>query len=147
MVGPSLTLQRAEADQVAYIERLLAANDLPAADVRSKPECFYIGSIDGNPVGVGGLELAGRDGLLRSVVVEPAWRGQGIGTALCDALETTASAEGVRRLYLLTTTAAAFFARRGYDEIDRVEAPVAIQETTEFTDFCPASAVCMGKPL
>ncbi len=126
-----------------YVERVLEANDLPVGDVRSKPDCFYVGYDGENRVGIGGLKRYGEEGLLRSLVVQEAWRGEGYGTAICEALERRAHADGVERLWLLTTTAADFFARRGYEEVDRNAAPQSIQNTTEFANLCPASATCL----
>lgn len=147
MGGPAVTLEPAGADRLGYVEQLLAANDLPTDDVRSKPDCFYVGYRNEERVGIGGVERYGPDGLLRSVVVERSARSQGLGTALCEALEASAAAEGVRRLYLLTTSATGFFGNRGYDEIEREAAPPAIRDTTEFTVLCPTSATCMAKVL
>ncbi len=147
MDSASLTLRRADDDALQYVERLLEANDLPSADVRDAPARFYVGYDDAAPVGVGGVEAYGADGLLRSVVVERSARGGGYGTALCEALEAEARTGGVEALYLLTTTAAGFFARRGYREVDRADAPAAVRETAQFAEFCPASATCMHKPL
>ena len=48
---------------------------------------------------------------------------------------------------LLTTTAASFFAKRGYRPLARDEAPAAVRATAEFRSICPASATCMGKSL
>ena len=144
----TVTLRRADDDgTIPLVETLLEENDLPSRDVRSKPGCFYVGYDGGDPVCVGGVEVCGTDGLLRSVVVERSARGGGFGTALCEALEREARAEGVETLYLLTTTASGFFADHGYAEVDRADAPAAVQQTTEFDDLCPATAVCMRKPL
>jgi amino-acid N-acetyltransferase len=143
----SVTLRPAAPDDLADVERRLAAAGLPSSDVRSKPDCFYVARADGDRVGVGGLERRGSDGLLRSVAVEPPARGRGVGTAICDRLEAEARGAGVDALYLLTTTAAGFFADRGYAEIDREDAPAAIRETTEFAELCPASASCLHKRL
>ncbi|WP_255195287.1 arsenic resistance N-acetyltransferase ArsN2 [Halorarius litoreus] len=143
--GP-VTLQPAD-DSLPYVEALLDGAGLPSRDVRESSGWFYVGYVDGERVGVGGIEPYGTDGLLRSVVVEPAARGRGLGTALCAALEAEARAVGVDTLYLLTTTAAPFFAARGYDAIDRTEPPAAIQRTTEFDDLCPTTATCMRKRL
>ena len=93
------------------------------------------------------LEPAGDAGLLRSVAVRDSARGAGVGTAVCDELEERARAEGTTELYLLTTSAADFFADRGYEKIERVDAPRAIRETTQFDDRCPAAAVCMRTRL
>lgn len=147
MSGARLTLQRADDSSVSYVETLLEENGLPSRDVRAKPESFYIGYDGVDRVGIGGVESYGTDGLLRSVVIERSARGNGFGTAICEALETKARATGVETLYLLTTTAPAFFADRGYTEIERAGAPVTIQRTTEFDDLCPATAACMKKPL
>jgi amino-acid N-acetyltransferase len=157
-----LTLRRADDARLGYVRTLLERNGLPSADVGSTPARFYVGyRVDetngandrdeaedgGDPVGVGGIELHGSAGLLRSVVVERSARGEGVGTALCDALERRAADEGAGALYLLTTTAADFFAGRGYAEIERSGAPPAIRETTEFAELCPETAIPMRKSL
>lgn len=148
MSGATLTLREADDDgSLSYVESMLDETGLPSRDVRSKPDCFYVGYADGDAVAVGGIEAYGTAGLLRSVAVDDSKRGEGFGTAMCDALEAEARAAGVETLYLLTTTAAEFFADRGYEERERSDAPDSIRETTEFDDICPATAVCMRKPL
>lgn len=61
--------------------------------------------------------------------------------------ETWAAAQGVKTLYLLTTTAVAFFVRLGYEVISRSEAPLAIAATGQFAALCPASSTFMRKVL
>lgn len=143
----ALTLEPVGENGLSYVESLLEANDLPEQDVRSKSGCFYVGYDGDDRVGIGGVETYDRNGLLRSVVVEPRVRRNGYGTALCAALEAEARTEGVETVYLLTTTAAEFFANRGYEEIERAAAPTTIRQTTEFDDRCPATATCMKKRL
>jgi len=143
----ALTLRQADEGTIGYVERVLARNGLPERDVRSKPDCFYVASAGDRRVGIGGLELHGPAGLLRSVVVEEPHRGAGLGTALCAALEARASAEGVETLYLLTTSATEFFDDRGYVAVDRCDAPDAIRGTTEFEALCPTTATCLRKSL
>lgn len=147
MSDPTVRLGRADDGALPYVERLLAANDLPTGDVRSTPGRFYVGYDADDRVGVAGLEVHGSDGLLRSVAVERGARGKGYGAAICDAVEAEAREEGVETLYLLTTTAAEFFADRGYAEIDRTDVPDAVRRTAEFEDLCPVSATCMTKSL
>jgi len=147
MSGASISLRPADGDALSYVESVLERNDLPAGDVRSTPGQFYVAFDGDSRVGVGGIEQCGADGLLRSVAVEKSVRGTGVGTELCEALEREARDAGVERLYLLTTTAAGFFADRGYEGIDREDAPEAIQGTTEFDDLCPTTATCMKKSL
>ena len=94
-----------------------------------------------------GLEPYGSVALLRSLAVAPAWQGRGLGSALLAHAEQAARQRGIAALYLLTTTAAAFFARRGYVRLPREAAPPVLQQTAEFAALCPASAVCMTKTL
>ena len=139
----ALSVRPADESDLDRVEALLAAADLPSEDIHSKPDSFFLARVDGDVVGAGGLEIHGPNGLLRSLVVRDPYRGQGYGTAICDELEAVARAQGVETLYLLTTTAADFFRRRGFEETDRADVPDAIRETVEFTDLCPASATCL----
>jgi amino-acid N-acetyltransferase len=58
-----------------------------------------------------------------------------------------ASLKGVREGYLLTETAEGFFAKLGFQRIDRQAVPMAIQETEQFRTECSETAICMGKLL
>jgi amino-acid N-acetyltransferase len=73
-------------------------------------------------VGAVGAEVYGEEALLRSLVVAPDWRGTGMGGRLVDALERAAFGWGVRRWWLLTTTADHFFAARGFCGVARCAA-------------------------
>lgn len=147
MDGVTLTLERTDESTLPYVEDLLTANELPTEDLEEKPACFYVAFDGEDRVGVGGLERHGSEALLRSLVVERHVRDSGLGTAICEALEQRARADGVETVYLLTTTAAAFFASLGYAEIDRTGVPAAIQQTAQFEELCPTSATCMKKSL
>lgn len=147
MTDPAITVRKADTKDLDRIEALLDAHNLPYQDVRTKPECFFVVSSDEEFLGIGGVETYGSNGLLRSVVIEESRRGRGYGTAAREALEAYARTAGVETLYLLITTASAFFRRSGYEEIDRTNVPRTIRRTTEFADFCPTSATCMRKEL
>lgn len=129
-------------------ESLLAAAGLPSADLPAAhlEHFFYAGPPD-SPAGVVGLELCGDVALLRSLAVLPSARATGLGSALVARAEAHARSRAVRGLYLLTTTAEAFFAHRGYARIGRERAPEAIRATREFTELCPASSAFMFKSL
>ena len=98
---------------------------------------------------VAGVEifLGAEEGLLRSVAVVPALRGKGMAKGLVSALENRAGTLGLRHLWLLTTTAPNFFRRLGYVDTPRTQAPAAVQQSGEFKSLCPASAVCLSKPI
>ena len=125
---------------------LLAAANLPTSDLTDEQltTFFYCGPA-AKPTALVGLEIYGSEALLRSLVVDPGHRSTGLGSALVERAEAHAATHGVGTLYLLTTTAEAFFDRRGYHRIDRAVAPRAIRSTREFAGLCPASSAFMFK--
>lgn len=128
--------------------RLLESAGLPTSDLSdSLLQDFFYSGPPAEPSGLVGLELLGEHALLRSLAVVPGLRSRGAGTALVDRAERHARSRGVRAIYLLTTTAEEFFARRGYARIDRAAAPDSIRTTREFADICPASSAFMVKLL
>ncbi|MDY6817825.1 MAG: arsenic resistance N-acetyltransferase ArsN2 [Halobacteriales archaeon] len=130
---------------IEYVEGLLAANDLPTADISELMDHLYVFETDGERIGVGGLEPYADVGLLRSVAIEDACRGQGYGSAVCRRLLAVARQAELSTVYLLTTTAEEFFARLGFEVVDRTAVPHAIRQTREFSDLCPTTAVCMRR--
>ena len=127
---------------------LLTACDLPTTDLESCHFEHFLGwgTVEA-PQGVIGLEPYGSVALLRSLAVSTEVRGTGIGKTLVAAAEDYAQTQGVQVLYLLTTTAATFFARLGYAVAERDIAPESIKATKEFSGLCPSSATFMVKRL
>jgi amino-acid N-acetyltransferase len=135
-------------DEHGAVLALLAASDLPAAGLGLAQLAHFRVARDGEGVAaVGGFEAHGQVGLLRSLAVRPARRGEGLATRLCDCLEDEARRLGLEALYLLTASAPDFFERRGYTRLPRERLPAAVQATAEAARLCPASAVCMRKSL
>jgi amino-acid N-acetyltransferase len=127
---------------------LLEAAQLPTADLTHEHcEHFFFAGPSAAPSGLVGLELFGNVALLRSLVVSPAARASGMGSALLRHAEGHAHSTGVKTLYLLTTTAEEFFKRHGYTRATRDSAPSVIATTREFAGICPASSAFMSKPL
>jgi amino-acid N-acetyltransferase len=130
------------------IVRLLAGAALPHDDLTPEHLRHFLVLRDADGIaGVVGMEVADDAGLLRSLAVPQARRGGGLASRLVDALEAHARSAGIRTLYLLTTTAESFFARRGYARTEREAVPAAIAATPEFRGICPASAACMARAL
>ena len=144
---PDANVTLRPADDVAYVESLLSRAGLPTADLCEPSVRLRVAVADGDRVGAGGVEVCGESALLRSLVVDPAARGEGVGSAVCAALEAEARDAGARAAYLLTTTAAEFFEARGYDRVARDDVPPAVAETSEFETLCPAAAVAMRRSL
>ena len=142
------TLAPATASDWPALRALLAASDLPTSDLEPGHASRFLVVRDGEAVvGCVAIEPYGDAGLLRSLAVAPDARAHGLGSRLVDAAETRARDLGIRTLYLLTTTAASFFAARGYDPVERADAPEAIRQSSEFASVCPSTAACLGKPL
>lgn len=132
----------------AAAKALLAAADLPTADLEAEHFAHFIAAGPAHaPEALIGLQPYGEVALLRSLVVSPAARGTGYGSALVAEIEAYAQQLGVHELYLLTNSAEAFFSRRGYRSLDRGDVPEAIRQSAEFSSLCPASAVCMHKSV
>ena len=146
-VTPAIVIRTATANDWTAIAALLTAANLPLEGAQEHLDHFIVGEQAGHVVAAAGLEPYGDAALLRSVVVDSALRGQGVGELLHNAIAQRAVAQGIHALVLLTTTAAAFFAKRGFRTISRSEAPVAMQASREFQGVCPASATVMQKDL
>lgn len=132
----------------AEVEALLTEAQLPVSDFSSSLSLNLLGVREsGRLVGVVGIEVYGAVGMLRSLAVAAPRRNSGLGVRLVSNAEAWAAERGVKTLYLLTTTAAEFFAKLGYEAIPRPEAPAAIAATAQFADLCPASSTFMRKVL
>jgi amino-acid N-acetyltransferase len=127
---------------------LLQTAELPVSDLSdTQLEHFFFAGESEQPVGLVGLELYGSVALLRSLVVARRARSHGVGSRLVEHAEAYGRSRGVRSIYILTTTAEAFFAARGYIRLDRKSAPDSIRITHEFASLCPASSAFMVKHL
>lgn len=142
---PQAVVRSATKADHGAVRALLEAATLPVAGVPSTLTDFYVAEDQGRVVGAVGLELYGLDALLRSVVIDPAVRGSGVGRALVERALDHARDRGIRAVYLLTTTAERYFPRFGFDRITREDIPHAVQSSVEFREACPASAVVMRK--
>jgi len=132
----------------ADVIRLLEDAALPTSDLTHDhmTDFFYVGPASA-PIGVVGVQFFGTDALLRSLVVSSAHRAHGFGHKLVQHAEEHARRRGARNVYLLTTTAEAFFRSRGYTDASRDAAPTAIRATPEFSSLCPASSAFLFKHL
>ena len=116
-IGRSLTIVQSEMPDKPEVLAFLAAADersaslypiesrrgpslraLLSADVR-----FFVARQDGRAVGCGGFVLLReRSAEMKRLFVDPASRGQGVGSALVQAIQEAASCENVKTLFLET---------------------------------------------
>ncbi len=134
-------------DDLEPLREALILAGLPADDLSLPGRRFFRFRQQDSDVAFGGIEGAGGDRLLRSLVVLEGRRGQGVGAAVLAALEAFAKNEGVGRVHLLTESATAFFAAHGYQVQERSLAPTSIGATVQFRSLCPASATYLSKRL
>jgi amino-acid N-acetyltransferase len=134
---------RAAAADLPGIRALLRDCDLRVEDVGAAGQDYFVARDGAALAGCIGLEIHGRDGLLRSFAVAPAWRRRGIGAALHDRAVEEARARGVRRLFLLTTTVRERALRAGFVDVPRSQVPASIRDGEQFRTLCPSTATCM----
>ena len=138
------TLSPAEMEEM---RTTLAAAGLPTEDLSHTAATFYALEENGKTVGYVGLEGHGGAALLRSVTILAEKRGLGLGRRLVEQILKMAASMGQHDVYLLTTTASEFFERLGFMRIGRDRVPAPVAATQEFTELCPATAVCMHRHL
>jgi amino-acid N-acetyltransferase len=126
---------------------LLRLAKLPEEGVVEQFGHFLVVRIHGQVVGTVGIERHGADGLLRSLVVAPDYRGDGVGGSLVGGALDLAKKLELRNVYLLTTTAQPFFERHGFGVAGREQAPALIRESWEFRQGCPTTAAFMKRTL
>ncbi|MFM0534889.1 arsenic resistance N-acetyltransferase ArsN2 [Paraburkholderia strydomiana] len=144
-----MKIRPARSEDLDAIKALLVESELPVADVNLALLVDFMVAEDagGKIVGSVGFERFAAHALLRSLAVSSTTRGSGLGRSLTAHAEGTAHSCGISELWLLTTTAADFFQRGGYVVANRNTAPDELQASTQFSLLCPATAVCMKKPL
>lgn len=148
MGWPDAAPEAARAGDLHAVARLLEGAGLPTAGVADSFPSGYVVVRGGEPLAAAaGLEVHGGVGLLRSVAVQAARRGGGLGRVLVADRLRFAAEQGLTAVYLLTTSALEFFRRLGFEEIARSAAPEVLRGCSEFASVCPASAVCLVKKL
>lgn len=118
---------RAE-DAVAFAKRLGGATTL-------------VVQVEGEYLGFGSLK---DNKILDMLYVHPHYAGEGVGTAICDALEKLAAARGAEAISVeASETAVLFFEARGYTPMQRNSVPVDdlwLTNTTMKKDLQPKPA-------
>lgn len=116
-----MDVRAATADDRAWIETFLAANDSTRAArrgeiVRPIDHPMLIAEADGEPAGLLTYEVTGDDCEVMTLHATRQW--QGAGSALIAAVREVARERGCRRLWVLTTNdnvdALRFYQRRGF---------------------------------
>ena len=143
----SITYRTALMSDLEAVVALLKQYDLPSSDVAEHLTQFILAHEKDQVIGVGGYELSGRYGLIRSFAVNPNYAGLGIAGHIFNQLKEQAIQTNLTHFYLLTTTADGYFARLGFQVVARDEVPESIRTTEQFSSLCPGSATVMTMSL
>jgi amino-acid N-acetyltransferase len=142
-----LLVSRASIGDLPSVLALVKQCELLETGIAEGIGSFMVARSASAVLGCAGLEKYGELGLLRSVAVAPSARGTGIGAQLLQSIAAAARADGVRELFLLTTTATSYFQKHGFTAIPRESAPAQVADSWEFRVGCPQTAVAMRLAL
>lgn len=138
-----IVIDRLAPADVPQVLALLERSGLPLDGFSDHATTALVARDEGSVVGSAALEVRDDVALLRSVAVDAARRGQGLGQRLTDAALRLARQRGVQSVYLLTETADEFFARRGFRPIERGAVATAIHQSAEWSCACSQRARVM----
>lgn len=127
---------------------LLQSCGLQSSDIDAGQHINFFGIYsDGALQATVGIEPLEGCALLRSLSVAKSVRRLGYAQKLVKHAEISVQKQGLNKLYLLTDTAASYFAKHGYVISDRAVAPRAIKQTAQFSTLCAQSSSLLFKAL
>ncbi len=139
-------IRPAQAPDQKRIHSLLSDFGLPL-DGLDETRLWVLQSSSGEVTGVAGLESYGNQGLLRSVAVVKTLHDRGYGKLLAKYVIGEAKKMGVQEIFLLTTSAAAFFEKFGFKKENRENVIGGVAGSIEFRSACPKTAALMHLSL
>ena len=112
-----VTFRPACAADVPRMVELIAGANLPPAFVEEYLDGFIAAERDGEIIACGGVEMYEDSAVIRSVVVDEAAQGLGLGRRLAELLMAHARDAGAVDLYLFTADALPFWQQAGFAEV------------------------------
>jgi N-acetylglutamate synthase-like GNAT family acetyltransferase len=143
----TFTCEPARPHDLGHALALLRAAKLPDQGVADQFGHYMVVRNLGELVGLCGVEVHGKYGLLRSLVIDPAFRGEGAGDCLVRGILDFGRRLELRALYLFTGDTEGYFQRHGFQAMARAEAPEEVRRSWQAQTGCPESAVLMTRSL
>ena len=143
----NVAVRSAKQSDLPSLRALLTSVGLTVAGVGQQMDRFLVVEDGGQIVACAGLETYGSLALLRSVAVRPHYRNRGVAALLVTRLVEQARQDRLDTVYLLTTTAEAYFRRFGFDTILREDVDPSVQQSAEFGEGVCVTARAMILPL
>lgn len=144
---PEIEIQDTMPFHLEMCKALLVECNVPTQGLEDQFQNFIIMRLNDQLIGMIGLEQYQQVGLLRSLAIRSNYQKKGLGAILVNALMEKVMDFQIKKLYLLTQTAEAFFTKQGFETIDHTNAPSVIQSTKEFTNANLKNVVLMQKIL
>lgn len=116
-LGTGADFRQAQTDDVPRMVELIARAHLPPLFIEEFLDGFIAAEQNGRLIACGGIEMYGDCGVIRSVVVDEAARGLGLGGTMAELLMAKGRAAGAADVYLFTGDALAFWAGYGFLEV------------------------------
>ncbi|MEX2245448.1 MAG: GNAT family N-acetyltransferase [Dehalococcoidia bacterium] len=113
-------VRRGRAADIPRFAELMLRADLPPLFIEEFVEGFAAIEHEGTVIACGGLEIYGDCGVIRSIVVDEAARGTGLGRRIAEVLMEDARLAGASDVYLFTVDAWPFWKHLGF-----VDLPIA----------------------
>lgn len=140
-----IEIMRAEREHLDLAKDILVTNHLTVLGIEDQFLNFFVLYVNGQIIGIVGLEIYNTSGLLRSLAILPEYQKKGLGITLVQQIIEYAQEKKLKTVYLLTETAKSFFEKQGFSVVDRKEAPPEIQNSKEFSSACPVNATFMKR--
>lgn len=146
--GIDYEIRKATGNDLTEILELLKRVGLPTAGVNNNISNFMVSTSRSNELlAVIGMEIAGANGLLRSLACDPNFCKQGIAAELVAAAVTAGREQGVKNLYLMTQSAEKYMRKFGFKTIERHDIPEDLLKQSELDSVCPTCSTCMSLAL
>ena len=113
----NITFRPARAEDVPHMVALISGANLPPLFIEEYLDGFIAAECDGRMIACGGVEMYEDCAVIRSVVVDEAERGLGLGGRLAEMLMAHACDAGATDLYLFTADALPFWQHYGFAEV------------------------------
>lgn len=149
MTSRSVIIRRAVQQDLHAVQDLLGKGKVSAKGLEELIEHFLVAERKDQPgiIGTAGIEIHGKHGLLRSLVIDAASCDPSFSLHLLEFLISFARQQKVENLYLLTGRAAGLFHWYGFQTISWHEVPLQIRESSHLEQYRPREMAIMVLPL
>ena len=129
------------------IKELLRAAALPVVQSEDQVSEFILADEKNEVIGILGVLYDGNQALLRSFAVKMEKRNQGAGKMLLQKMLQIVADRRCKNIFLLTETAAAYFKKAGFEEINREQIPLGLLCKSGLDQGCSCNSRCFSYRL